>query len=239
MINFYIEITVIFFSFIYYYQVPYIWNYSVNFFSDSYTMSSLSFLVAFFPSTRLAFFEPTRAFHLFFNSTFITCNVNYLSVYPFCSWNGITMFKIISKSLKFEEHLSVWNCLPNSYSLCSWNLASSSSLSCSPNLNVIRRHTFPINFSSHINILDHSSINPMMCFFPILLFCPAYNIILWGNYIYFFPLVLFFICFFFLFLCSFIHICIHCLGHFSPLSPSSTLPPSPLTCRQNLFYPCL
>jgi hypothetical protein len=47
--------------------------------------------------------------------------------------------------------------------------------------------------------------------------------------------------FFFLsFLDSFIHMCIHCLGHFSPLHPT---PPSPLNLplasRQNLFCPFL
>jgi hypothetical protein len=33
---------------------------------------------------------------------------------------------------------------------------------------------------------------------------------------------------------SFIHMCIHCLGHFSPLPPSPTLfPPSPPSSRQS------
>jgi hypothetical protein len=51
-----------------------------------------------------------------------------------------------------------------------------------------------------------------------------------------YPLILFFS--FFLFYCSFIHMCIHCLGHFSPLPPTSTLSPqTPVASRYNLFCP--
>jgi hypothetical protein len=99
-----------FFRFINYYHVPYIWNDSINFFFflDSYNISSLSFLVALFPSTRLAFFETTWAFHLFFNSTFITHNVNCLSVYPVCSWNGA--YSLFCKSHLFN--FAYGNCIP-------------------------------------------------------------------------------------------------------------------------------
>jgi hypothetical protein len=39
---------------------------------------------------------------------------------------------------------------------------------------------------------------------------------------------------------SFIHMCIHCLGYFSPLCPSPSLSPPPsLTSRKNLFCPYL
>jgi hypothetical protein len=39
---------------------------------------------------------------------------------------------------------------------------------------------------------------------------------------------------------SFIHMCIHCLSHFSPLPLAPSLYPRPLlTSRQNLFCPCL
>jgi hypothetical protein len=48
--------------------------------------------------------------------------------------------------------------------------------------------------------------------------------------------ILCWVCFFFLFLNSFIHMCMHRLGHFSPLSPAPSLFP---TSRQNLFCPFL
>jgi hypothetical protein len=39
---------------------------------------------------------------------------------------------------------------------------------------------------------------------------------------------------------TFIHMCIHCLGHFSPMPLDSLLlTPTPLTSRQKLFYPIL
>jgi hypothetical protein len=39
---------------------------------------------------------------------------------------------------------------------------------------------------------------------------------------------------------SFIHMCIHCLGHLSPLPSGSSLPPATtLASRQNLFFPLL
>jgi hypothetical protein len=40
---------------------------------------------------------------------------------------------------------------------------------------------------------------------------------------------------------SFIHMCIQCLSHFSPLPPSPPplLPPQPLATRQKLFCPYL
>jgi hypothetical protein len=41
------------------------------------------------------------------------------------------------------------------------------------------------------------------------------------------------------FLYSFIHICIHCLGHFSPLPLTLPSPHHPLASRQNLFCPFL
>jgi hypothetical protein len=45
---------------------------------------------------------------------------------------------------------------------------------------------------------------------------------------------------FFIILYSFIHMCIHCLGHFSPLPPAPLFsPPHPLTSRQSLFCPYL
>jgi hypothetical protein len=104
------KLLLFFFRFINYYHVPYIWNDSINFFFclDSYNISSLSFLVALFPSTRLAFFETTWAFHLFFNSTFITHNVNCLSVYPVCSWNGA--YSLFCKSHLFN--FAYGNCIP-------------------------------------------------------------------------------------------------------------------------------
>jgi hypothetical protein len=42
---------------------------------------------------------------------------------------------------------------------------------------------------------------------------------------------------FFLFTCSFIHMCIHCLGHFSTLLRSAALPPSPLQLQAGLVLP--
>jgi hypothetical protein len=38
---------------------------------------------------------------------------------------------------------------------------------------------------------------------------------------------------------SFIHMCIHCLGHLSPLPPVPSPSSHPLTSRQNLFCPLL
>jgi hypothetical protein len=44
---------------------------------------------------------------------------------------------------------------------------------------------------------------------------------------------------FFLFSFYFIHMCIQCLGHFSPLPPALTFNPQPLATREKLFCPYL
>jgi hypothetical protein len=65
----------------------------------------------------------------------------------------------------------------------------------------------------------------------------VYEYVLWNKH-FFTSLKPFVFCFFMVY--AFIHMCIHCLGHLSPLSPTPhPLPPIPLTSRQNLFCPLL